>query len=131
MHCVEGAQRLFGQGLTKQNTTAQRILLFIGDRWSAFFLVLMLVGFSLGAPNFFAFKNFTNILYFSTTYALLAAGETFVISYTTLTPVSENCYQIVGTDKSVFIGVSAIFQGNDTGRKVDKLQLWAGTLGTL
>jgi ribose/xylose/arabinose/galactoside ABC-type transport system permease subunit len=70
---------LFGQELTQRNKTAQKVLLFIGERWSAFFLLLMLVVFSLGAPNFFAFKNFTNILYFSTTYALLATGETFVI----------------------------------------------------
>jgi len=56
-----------------------RVLLFLGERWSAFFLLLMLVVFSLGAPHFFAFKNFSNILYFSTLYVLLAAGETFVI----------------------------------------------------
>jgi ribose transport system permease protein len=70
---------LFGQELTQRNKSARRVLLFIGERWSAFFLLLMLVVFSLGAPHFFAFKNFTNILYYSTTYALLAAGETFVI----------------------------------------------------
>ncbi len=68
-----------GQELTQRNKSAQRVLRFIGERWSAFFLLFILVMFSLGAPHFFAFKNFTNILYFSTTYALLAAGETFVI----------------------------------------------------
>jgi len=56
-----------------------RVLLFIEERWSAIFLLLMLVVFSLVAPHFFAFKNFSNILYFSTLYVLLAAGETFVI----------------------------------------------------
>ena len=70
---------MFGQGLTQQNKTVQKILLIIGERWSALFLLLMLIVFSLVAPNFFAFKNFTNILYYSTTYALLATGETFVI----------------------------------------------------
>ena len=70
---------MFGQELSQRNRTVQKALLFIGERWSAFFLILMLVVFSLGAPHFFSFKNFTNILYFSTTYALLAAGETFVI----------------------------------------------------
>ena len=61
------------------NNTAKRILLFVGERWSSFFLLLMLIVFSFWAPNFFAFKNFTNILYYSTLYALLAAGQTFVI----------------------------------------------------
>ena len=70
---------MFGQELTQRNKSAQRVLLFIEERWSAFFLLLMLVVFSLVAPHFFAFKNFTNILYFSTLYVLLAAGETFVI----------------------------------------------------
>jgi len=70
---------LSGQELTQRNMAAQRVLLFIGERWAAFFLLLMLVVFSLTAPHFFAFKNFSNILYFSTLYVLLAAGETFVI----------------------------------------------------
>jgi ribose transport system permease protein len=58
---------------------AAKVLNFVGGRWAVFFLLLLLIGFSLAERNFFAFKNFSNILYYSTTYALLAAGETFVI----------------------------------------------------
>ena len=58
---------------------AAKVLTFIGERWAALFLLLMLIAFGLAERNFFAFKNFSNILYYSTTYALLAAGETFVI----------------------------------------------------
>ncbi len=57
----------------------RKFLTFLGERWSALFLVLLVVLFALTAPNFFAVKNFSNILYFATTYLLLAAGETFVI----------------------------------------------------
>jgi len=56
-----------------------RFVEFLSERWASFFLLLLLAAFSLAAPHFFAFKNFSNILYYSTTYALLAAGETFVI----------------------------------------------------
>jgi ribose/xylose/arabinose/galactoside ABC-type transport system permease subunit len=56
-----------------------RLLTFVGERWAALFLLLLLVGFSLLERNFFSFKNYSNILYYATTYALLAAGETFVI----------------------------------------------------
>ncbi len=58
---------------------AAKLLSFIGKRWAAFFLLLLLIGFSFLERNFFAFKNFSNILYYATIYALLAAGETFVI----------------------------------------------------
>ncbi len=58
---------------------AARLVSYFGERWAVFFLLILLVVFSFVARNFFAFKNFSNILYFSTTYALLAAGETFVI----------------------------------------------------
>ena len=58
---------------------ADRVFSYIGERWSAFFLILLVVVFSLVGKNFFAVKNFSNILYFSTIYMLLAAGETFVI----------------------------------------------------
>jgi ribose/xylose/arabinose/galactoside ABC-type transport system permease subunit len=61
------------------NEKVRKAILFVEERWSSFFLVLMVIVFSLGASHFFSFKNFTNILYYSTTYALLAAGETFVI----------------------------------------------------
>lgn len=57
----------------------KRAALVIGERWAVFFLALLLVAFSVVAPNFFGVKNFSNILYYSTTYLLLAAGETFVI----------------------------------------------------
>ena len=60
-------------------SVSKRFLTFLGERWSAFFLVVMVFVFSFLSPNFFAVKNFSNILYFSTTYLLLAAGETFVI----------------------------------------------------
>ncbi|HVP18468.1 MAG TPA: ABC transporter permease, partial [Spirochaetia bacterium] len=52
---------------------------YIEERWATFFLILLIVAFSLVGRNFFAVKNFSNILYFATTYALLSAGETFVI----------------------------------------------------
>ncbi|HET6437138.1 MAG TPA: ABC transporter permease [Anaeromyxobacter sp.] len=58
---------------------ASRILPYIGERWSGFFLIFLLVIFSLVGRNFFAVRNFSNILYFATIYLLLAAGETFVI----------------------------------------------------
>ena len=59
--------------------TVTRAVLFLGERWAALFLVLMAAVFSVIAPNFFAIRNFSNILYFSATYLLLAAGQTFVI----------------------------------------------------
>jgi ribose/xylose/arabinose/galactoside ABC-type transport system permease subunit len=58
---------------------AAKVLTYIGERWAVLFLLLLLIGFSLAERNFFAFKNFSNILYYATVYALLAAGETFVI----------------------------------------------------
>jgi ribose/xylose/arabinose/galactoside ABC-type transport system permease subunit len=58
---------------------ATKVLTFLGERWAALFLLLLLLGFGFLERNFFTFKNFSNILYYATTYALLAAGETFVI----------------------------------------------------
>jgi ribose transport system permease protein len=63
----------------QRERAAERVLLHIGERWSSFFLILLVVVFSLVGRNFFAVKNFSNILYFATIYMLLAAGETFVI----------------------------------------------------
>lgn len=63
----------------QRESAGQRVLAYVGERWSGFFLVLLLVVFSLVARNFFAVRNFSNILYFATIYLLLAAGETFVI----------------------------------------------------
>lgn len=57
----------------------RKIFAFVGERWATIFMLVLLVVFSLVAKNFFAVKNFSNILYFATTYLLLAAGETFVI----------------------------------------------------
>jgi len=56
-----------------------KTLTFLGERWASFFLLLLLLGFGLLERNFFTFRNFSNILYYATVYALLAAGETFVI----------------------------------------------------
>ncbi len=61
------------------SSLARRWLTRVGERWAVLFLALLVVVFSLVAPHFFAFRNFNNILYFSTTYLLLAVGETFVI----------------------------------------------------
>lgn len=61
------------------STFQKRLLTYLSERWSAIFLILLVASFSLFEPYFFAFKNFSNILYYSTTYLLLAAGETFVI----------------------------------------------------
>ncbi len=58
---------------------AAKILTYAGERWAVLFLLLLMIGFSFLERNFFAFKNFSNILYYATVYALLAAGETFVI----------------------------------------------------
>lgn len=60
-------------------TTSRRILTYLGERWSGFFLIVLLIVFSFVGKNFFAVKNFSNILYFATIYLLLAGGETFVI----------------------------------------------------
>ena len=65
--------------MTPGQGPAQKVVSYIGERWATFFLLLLLVVFSFVGRNFFAYKNFSNILYFATTYALLAAGETFVI----------------------------------------------------
>jgi ribose/xylose/arabinose/galactoside ABC-type transport system permease subunit len=62
-----------------RRSAAATLLAYLREHWASFFLLLLVVVFSFVARNFFAFKNFSNILYFSTTYALLAAGETFVI----------------------------------------------------
>lgn len=57
----------------------RKVLAFAGEKWATIFILVLVVVFSLVGKNFFAVKNFSNILYFATTYALLAAGETFVI----------------------------------------------------
>ena len=59
--------------------TGRRVLSFVGERWSGFFLILLFVVFGLMGRNFFAVKNFSNILYYATIYLLLAGGETYVI----------------------------------------------------
>jgi ribose/xylose/arabinose/galactoside ABC-type transport system permease subunit len=67
------------QTIMKRDGAAKQILLYIGERWSAFFLILLAIVFSLVAPNFLSIRNISNILYFSTIYVLLASGQTFVI----------------------------------------------------
>jgi ribose transport system permease protein len=59
--------------------SAARLLTFLGERWAVIFLFLLLIGFSFLERNFLSFRNFSNIFYYATIYALLAAGETFVI----------------------------------------------------
>ncbi len=59
--------------------SAAKLLTFLGERWAVVFLLLLVVGFSFLERNFLSFKNFSNIFYYATIYALLAAGETFVI----------------------------------------------------
>jgi len=58
---------------------ARRGLVYLKEQWAVLFLIILIVVFGFVGRNFFAFKNFSNILYYSTTYLLLAAGETFVI----------------------------------------------------
>jgi ribose/xylose/arabinose/galactoside ABC-type transport system permease subunit len=60
-------------------STRARLFAFFGENWASIFLLLLLVVFSFVGRHFLSVKNFSNILYFSTTYVLLAAGETFVI----------------------------------------------------
>jgi ribose/xylose/arabinose/galactoside ABC-type transport system permease subunit len=63
----------------RNRDSTTRLLTYVGERWAGLFLLLLLAGFSFLERNFFSFKNYSNILYYATTYALLAAGETFVI----------------------------------------------------
>jgi ribose/xylose/arabinose/galactoside ABC-type transport system permease subunit len=63
----------------RNRDSTTRLLTYVGERWAGLFLLLLLIGFSFLERNFFSFKNYSNILYYATTYALLAAGETFVI----------------------------------------------------
>jgi ribose/xylose/arabinose/galactoside ABC-type transport system permease subunit len=52
---------------------------FIGQRWAVLFLLLELVVFSILGRGFFALNGFSIVLFYSTTLALLATAETFVI----------------------------------------------------
>jgi len=70
---------LKAQPVVRRGNPGKGFLTYLGERWSGFFLILLLVVFSLIGRNFFAVRNFSNILYFATIYLLLAAGETFVI----------------------------------------------------
>jgi ribose/xylose/arabinose/galactoside ABC-type transport system permease subunit len=47
--------------------------------WAAFFLVLMLVAFSITGRNFLSIVNFQNVVHLQTVPFLLAVAETFVI----------------------------------------------------
>ncbi len=63
----------------QNRAAAGKIVAFAGERWASFFLLALVIVFSFVGRNFFAVKNFSNILYFATLYLLLATGETFVI----------------------------------------------------
>ncbi len=63
----------------RRSGAALRALTWAGERWSGIFLILLLIVFGLVGKNFFAVKNFSNILYYATIYLLLATGETYVI----------------------------------------------------
>jgi ribose transport system permease protein len=52
---------------------------FIGQRWAAFFLLAELAFFSFLGRGFFALNGAQIVLFYSTTLALLATAETFVI----------------------------------------------------
>ncbi len=52
---------------------------FIGQRWAVLFLLVELVFFSSLAGGFFALNGIQIVLFYSTTLALLATAETFVI----------------------------------------------------
>jgi ribose transport system permease protein len=52
---------------------------FIGRRWAMLFLAIELVFFSFLGGGFFSLNGFQIVLFYSTTLALLATAETFVI----------------------------------------------------
>jgi ribose/xylose/arabinose/galactoside ABC-type transport system permease subunit len=52
---------------------------FLGQRWAIVFLLIELVFFSFLGSGFFALNGFQIVLFYSTTLALLATAETFVI----------------------------------------------------
>ncbi len=51
----------------------------LATNWAAFFLVLMLITFSLTGRNFLSIVNFQNVVHLQTVPLLLAIAETFVI----------------------------------------------------
>jgi ribose/xylose/arabinose/galactoside ABC-type transport system permease subunit len=51
----------------------------LATNWAAFFLVLMLIVFSLTGRNFLSIVNFQNVVHLQTVPFLLATAETFVI----------------------------------------------------
>ena len=61
------------------NKNLRKILIGIAGRWILIFLVLEIIFFSIFGTNYFSLRNLQNILLASTTVALLATGETFVI----------------------------------------------------
>jgi ribose/xylose/arabinose/galactoside ABC-type transport system permease subunit len=60
-------------------TAQKRLTSFIGQRWAILFLVLELIVFSFVGGGFFSLNGFSIVLFYSTTLALLATAETFVI----------------------------------------------------
>lgn len=61
------------------NKNLRKILIGIAGRWILIFLALEIIFFSIFGTNYFSLRNLQNILLASTTVALLATGETFVI----------------------------------------------------
>ncbi len=55
------------------------LLSFVGQRWAVMFFLIELVFFSSLGSGFFALNGFSIVLFYSTTLALLATAETFVI----------------------------------------------------
>jgi ribose transport system permease protein len=60
-------------------TRTRGLASFLGQRWSLLFLMLELLIFSTTAGGFFTVNGFQIILFYSTTLALLATAQTFVI----------------------------------------------------
>jgi ribose/xylose/arabinose/galactoside ABC-type transport system permease subunit len=60
-------------------TGEKRLATFIGQRWAVLFLLVELVFFSFVGGGFFSLNGFSIVLFYSTTLALLATAETFVI----------------------------------------------------
>jgi ribose/xylose/arabinose/galactoside ABC-type transport system permease subunit len=60
-------------------TGEKRLATFIGQRWAVLFLLVELVLFSFVGGGFFSLNGFSIVLFYSTTLALLATAETFVI----------------------------------------------------
>ncbi len=70
---------MIGSSGAKAPPLASPLVRAIARNWSAAFLLLMLVVFSLATPNFLSVTNAQNVVHLQTIGFLLAAAETFVI----------------------------------------------------